>query len=661
MSRKRTNILLITYSVIISLLVNMNIAKPIPHDVEQQVMGGDYSNHLLYVFSKILYSLIQIDVVSFFIVTFLVMYMIKYVHNSTSNNFLTKLLNSLVAIVLSVYLVFGKLFKNDVSDKLFNSRTGILLMLLNIFGITLFLSLCFLSLEKYIKYYLKSSNIDIRENKNYNFNWKKEFSAIMLCWIPYMIILYPGVCSWDTINQLHEFFGHGPEIFDIYPIGHYLISKNTFTISNQHNFFVTLFYGFNFKIGYYLFHNTNIGLFISALIQSIAYIGVLTYSLLVFKRLGMRAKVIHVFKRIYAFFPVFPILSLFLVKNVFYSIFLLWFILLLTEVFNDKKIANSKYWQAGLWLSILFQLITEKYAVYIVVLLGIIFAFSLKGQLRRIMLTGMIIPICLFVAVEGMIFSRLNVSNGDPIEGKAMMIQQTALYVKKYPNDLTSHQDRVINEVFVKKNLSKIYNPGWADPVKSSGEKYPHFLEGYRYKTVTRSEMKQYNKVWLQMFKQHPLVYLEAFLNESYGYLDSNYTVANSSAINQNDSLPLSHTEFQVKIGNRLISAGEPHHCLRLRKFLATFYNVFHQLLPTSLILNGNIFVISTLLVFLLLTSLKLYETLLIIIPLIMQIPVLLLSPVNGSQRYMYPFVIAFIVVDGIVFTVIRKKLKQHN
>jgi hypothetical protein len=458
------------------------------------------------------------------------------------------------------------------------------------------------------------------------------------------------------MNQLHEFFGSGHSIFDVYPIGHYLISNKTFTISNQHNFFVTLFYGFNFKIGYYLFHNANIGLFISAFIQSVVYISVLTYSLLTLKRIGTRQKLLRIFRWIYALFPVFPILSLFLVKNVLYSAFLLWFILLLAQgIINDGSV-NSKRWQIGFWLAVLLQLATEKYAVYIIILLVIIFAFSTSGRLRKIIVMGMVIPLCLFVVSKGVLFSALNVSNGDPIEGKVMMIQQTALYVKRYPNGLTSYQNKVINKVFVKKNLGKLYDPGWADPIKSSGGKYPHFVEGYRYKTVTRSDMRQYNKVWLQMFRQHPLVYIEAFLNESYGYLDANYTVVNASAKDQGDSLPVSHTDFQIAVGEKQVFAGLSNHCLLIRKIIASAYNVLHQILPFSLFLNGNIYVICMIFLFLLLISLKLYRTILIIMPLLLQIPVLLLSPVNGSQRYMYPIIVAFVSVLGIIVTIVERK-----
>lgn len=655
MIKKRANVLLVVYSIVISLLVNMDTAKQIPLDIEQQVLGADYSNHFLLILSKLLYPITQINAIPFIIIACLTAYLIRYIHRLASVNYWTKGLNILVAVVLAIYLVYGKLVKNNVYDEILSGgKTAILLLIFNICGIAFFMSLCFVALEKYVKRYLSLSSSEKKPQEEYVFNWKKEFLTILLCWIPYMIILFPATWSWDTINQLSEFFGHGHSIFDVYPIGHYLLTQDTFTITNQHNFFVTLFYGFNFKIGDVLFHNANIGLFISAFIQSVIYISVLVYSLLVFKRLGMRSRLIHAFKWGYALFPVFPILSLYLVKNIPYSMFLLWFILLLTGALNDKEIVSSRLWQIGLWLSVLLQLITEKYAIYIIILLIIIFAFSINGRLRKTILLGMIVPTCLFVIGEGVLFSALNVSSGDPIEGKAVMIQQTALYVKKYPNDLTPYQNKVINKVFVKKNLGKLYNPELADPIKSSGAVKP--LIGYRYKTVTRSDMKQYNKVWLQMFKQHPLVYFEAFLNGSYGYLDANYIVANSSAENQSDLLPLSHTEFKIEVGKHKAAVGLSNYFLGLREILSSFINVLHHVLPFSLVLNGNILVIATLLIFLLLTSLESYRTLLIIMPLFLQIPVILLSPVNGSQRYMYPFIMIFMVVLGIVLTIIRRK-----
>ena len=81
-----------------------------------------------------------------------------------------------------------------------------------------------------------------------------------------------------------------------------------------------------------------------------------------------------------------------------------------------------------------------------------------------------------------------------------------------------------------------------------------------------------------------------------------------------------------------------------------TIYNIFCKIPPFSLLLNGNIFIFVTILIFLTLIAAKMYEKSVLIFGFLLQVPIFMLSPVNGSQRYMYPFFFATIIMIGLAY-----------
>lgn len=474
------------------------------------------------------------------------------------------------------------------------------------------------------------------------------FVIILLAWLVYIIILFPGTLSYDTTNQLSEFFGK--DIRNTYPTSYYLLNHENFSLlSDHHPLLLTLFYGFMVKIGLE-FGSSQIGLFLASLSQTLYTIIIFAYSLIVFKRLGVSKKIIRWSLFFYAFFPLFPVYSLYLVKNTAYSVTILWFSLLLLVAIKDVSRIKTPSWDIALIVNLFLQVVLSKYGFYVAVVccLGMFIAF--RKQFKRILLICFL-PLLLFKVIYGVTLQEANITPGDPIEAYALPMQQTARYIKEYPHDVTASQEKVLNKVFYVKNLSKLYVGTWSDPVKSSGKKTRATLLGYRYKTVKAENIKEYRKVWGQMFFKHPDVYMMAFLNQMYGYLDLNMPSfsqfnAQNLGLRPNNFLPL----FRVKLHFEPFSY-KPMVADNKVNILGLLLSFFILSPGIGLLFRGTTFLVLTLITFMYQLILRKYQLMLPLLPILIQAPICFISPLNASQRYMFPFIFSgvFIVILGLL------------
>lgn len=656
---------------LIALLSSINLRK-----YGQWIAGLSVSDsaRLQSFFNQFVQPFTYINPFLFFVLAYLAYKLIEYVKQTTIRfklDKVTKTFNIIYVIALALSISFGQLSASSTVNLYLNSYWRIILFLLNTIGIACFSYLLIVALEQ--KIYLRPFSTTTPQNDT-DFIWWKAFIFILLCWLPYIIILFPAAINADTVNQLTEFFGHGNWVHDDYPISWYLLKGHSNSISNQHNFFLTLLYGFNFKVGFKLFGRPSIGLFISSVEQILSLCGIFTYSLVSFNRMGMLDGQIKKIKVFFAIFPLFPITAMFLTKNIFYSICFIWSILLVANAIKNQQIISWTWWIFFV-LSILGQLSTEKYAVYIISLtslLILLFEWKMPG-VKRLAVT-MVLVVVIFIGGQHVLFNKLGVPNGDPIESKAVMLQSTALYEKQYPKDINSDQKKVLNRVFVVKNLSKLYTPGFSDPIKSSGGKKiglqangkfnqhlsKKWVEGYRYQTVTKQDIKQYNRVWMQLMMKHPGVLFQAFMEQGYGYLDVFYRQGDSSVVAPSDSLNVGNISGTIPVNNRLVVIKTPEHFEKVRKVLVVLFSSLVKVPPFMMLLSGTILIAIVVLEWLILLRMHLYMQSFLLLSYLMQVPIFMLSPVNGSQRYMYPFILSSGVFVGL-FVVWLSQYKKNN
>lgn len=659
----------IVYANIISLFASVNL---VVNNTWQAGLSLASSSILYKFLNEFIQPFTNINLLVFLLFFFAVFALLKYIGKNKKYvqiSWGAKLLNGLYAFILAACVDYNILNSVNSINLYLYSTLRLFVLLISIIGISAVAYLIINALTFMLG--VNTQRINSNKKESITFSYLKYFLIILICWLPYVIILYPGTRNPDTVNQLLEFFNHGNWVRDDYPIGWYLLGKNPFTISNQHNFFVTLLYGTNFKIGLNVFHSAGIGLFISTCLQVLLMVSVLTYALLTFSRMEMPRKVINYFAAFFALFPMLPIICVFLTKNILYTSAILWSILLVANALYNSEYFKKWQWWSLFTLSLIFQLMTEKYAIYIVAFTAILtFILWIKTKVAIKLSLTMIGTVLLFSVFQNGLFNILNVPNGDPIEGQAVMIQSTALYVKEFPKDLTKQDRKILNKVFVLKNLPRLYIPGMSDPVKSSGGKKiglrengsfdqhlrKNWVEGYRYRTVTKQELNNYKKTWIKLATKHPEVVFVAFMNQGYRYLD--ITSTQETSVNAwnipYDSLNVAQTSTKLIVDHKPVVIDYTRHFIKIRKMFMVVFNVFDKVPPFSLILNGNIYICIAILTFLVLLGLKYYKESMVIFSFILQAPIFMLSPVNGSQRYMYPFFFAGGIIIGLAYCWLR-------
>ena len=91
-------------------------------------------------------------------------------------------------------------------------------------------------------------------------------AVLLVCWLPYYIVFWPGFQHTDLPTQMLQYF-HVPTRFQ----GHDITDGVNILYSNDHPYFQTKLVGLCIEFGFKI-HNVNVGYSIYTFIQMIAFI-----------------------------------------------------------------------------------------------------------------------------------------------------------------------------------------------------------------------------------------------------------------------------------------------------------------------------------------------------------------------------------------------------
>ncbi len=257
--------------------------------------------------------------------------------------------------------------------------------------------------------------------------------------------------------------------------------------------------------------------------------------------------------------------------------------------------------------------------IYLVLPAIFLLVIYMKKQTRKAIWISFFMIILLYSGIVKVLYpSVLGIKEGSTREMLSIPFQQTARYVAEYSDEVTEYEKKIINSVLDYDSLAKIYHPASSDPVKST------------YKEDD-SKLKEYYKVWAQMFLKHPNVYISAFINGAYGYISPVIAMIEPEIkIDYGDEF-----FFLESIGiHRGISKSFGNFFASVKAFAVTTPLIQYLSMPgmyTWILLTCIMIVLKK----------KLYEVLPIFVPGIMNILVCIASPLPDSMRYELP-VIAF-------------------
>lgn len=322
---------------------------------------------------------------------------------------------------------------------------------------------------------------------------------ILLCWLPYLILLYPGVMCWDTGDQLAQFFGISA--FGM-PAGQ---------IWDHHPWFSTYLFGAITQVGYLITGSYLFGLFLNALLQYVVVTLLFSWTLSILYSKGLSEKALGGISLFMRFFPPLPIICSAMSKDVTNAIALYCWILLYLKLATNELDKHNKAGFVCLFVVVtLIVSLSKKMGMYIVLaaLLALLFfRFSLK--IKTLIIAGCFVLFSLLnLVLPTYLYPALNIVKGGSQAAIVMPIELLGRVAHCYPEDITEEEEETINSYLAYSwdEMSANYNPYISDPVT-----------GYTLKGEV--PLTAFLKVWLQIGLRHPLTYLNAFFSLESGWI----------------------------------------------------------------------------------------------------------------------------------------------
>ena len=111
------------------------------------------------------------------------------------------------------------------------------------------------------------------------------------------------------------------------------------------------------------------------------------------------------------------------------------------------------------------------------------------------------------IGYTNILLPACKISPGSVREMLSIPFQQTANYVNKHGDEVTSEEKAAISKILDYEVIETEYDPELSDAVKDTYNKY-----------ATSEDLKNYFVVWGKMLFKHPIPYVEAFIHQNYGY-----------------------------------------------------------------------------------------------------------------------------------------------
>lgn len=318
-----------------------------------------------------------------------------------------------------------------------------------------------------------------------------------ICWMPYLLIYWPGFIFGDTLSSLAQATGLA-------------------TYSNHHPFIYTLFIKACLKLGNIIGIGNTGGCVIYCLIQMGFMAFAFSYlSRWITTRCSLKNYWQLIIILIFSLSPYIATYSIAMWKDpIFSTSLVLITILLMDFVLSDGKILNtSRLWLPMFIVLLLIASFSRNNGIYIVgcVLLAIgIFwlikrrSESIKKYAPRVALSCLCVIIC-YMTITGPVYKALNVTPSEKAESIGILLNQMAR-VAALDGDMTESDKEYLNSILPYESYKTVYTPTCTDNLKWNSSFDNEALEN------------DFFKHWFSLLVQNPRVYFESWELQTFGF-----------------------------------------------------------------------------------------------------------------------------------------------
>ncbi len=537
-----------------------------------------------------------------------------------------------LSLLFAIFMIVGESYAAASTYKLiFKNVATILVSLVKLGGFTYLFGNLFALLDRFLE---KFKVRDLKFKNKYlssfmelfdKYPFRTSLVAILLVIGLYMVAFYPIVLSPDPAFQIKMYFNEHTKYID------WVIQRDANVFMTAHHpVLQTFLLGWSISLGRVLI-NDNFGLFIYTVGQSLIYASVLAYTIKFARRQGLNNRYLFILLLIYLLVPMFAVYSVSAVKDTLYTAFMILFTLCVFDIVkNYRSVALRLKYLVYLYFVMLLIGLFRHNGVYVIGLtIFFLLFYSKKNALKLLLVFGVF-----FGSIYGfdrILVPGLGISDGSPREMLSVPFQQTARLVKEKPSFYNEEDREVIDHILNYDTLAERYKPNLADPVKNEYNKY-----------TTKDDLKEYFRVWLDGLVHYPDIYVDATLNNTYGYFYPNthnwyiYTKYNGR-VTENDLVDYHY--------NGLVF---------LRVILDGYANAFPYIPVIGLMSNIGFGVWMVLILTVYLMDHKRVRFLITLLPLYGTIIFCIIGPANTYFRYTMPYLFVLPVLTMLLLNQVR-------
>lgn len=532
-------------------------------------------------------------------------------------------LYTLLSFIISSYISFafyiGKLSWKVGPDDFLTWKN----LLISICGVP-FIWIMLIHILNKLNSYQPRKGIGLHRNEELKKNrWILISICIFICWLPVLVINYPGIIISDYTWQYFQALGQS-ELSNHHPVIHTLIIRFSQWLSS-------IIYGYV---------SAEKAVLINSILQMIVMAGIIGYILMQIAREALicsrYVKVgVLILGLYYALFPMNSLFSIYMTKDIIFSgCCFLWSFWL----YRDIKEFDSNHNKANI-KSILEESIIAILIIYfrsngfVIVFGTLLLAIVYKKKLKILYI---ILGVTLIAWImQTPLLNAARIPKTELVEALGMPINQVANVVNH--NDcLTEQEKELIENVMPLQVIKETYNERYSDPLKFNSQFNGRAIEQNR---------GEYLKLWMKLFIKYPKDYLEASLNLTIGYW---YPGVDKGCISYNYD---TRTQFfdQLEIANYSVNTLYKHFLtaeVRQNMFEAAFW-------------SPGLAVMILLILLLLCVGQAFYDLVLMFLPTILGWGSLLIAtPSYCETRYVY---FIFLTLPVIIVCMLIEKEKKYG
>ena len=611
-------------------------------DISEITSKTNYFVKLLFKFD---YSIDKDIFKSFLLFALLIMFFKKAFFRDDIEKQGKKVFKVILALLFSFFMVFGySYYKINSWDMIFENTFQLFKATIVFIGYYILFRAIINYLFDILFPKISTSKLKETTNKVYNFIFIKHsfimpLVIILICWLPYLIAYYPGILGADQSNQVKQFLG--------YDIPEWSASNSTklidenVKITNHHPVLHTIGIGLCAKLGLAI-GNVNFGIFIFTLMQYIL-LGIALANIINFmKKLKVPYWIKVLSLLLFALSPTIAVCSVQVNKDVIFASLIILYVIRLYELIkssNNKKLTIKSC--IGIIILSLLVCLFRNNGIYAIVL-SLPFVAIIDKLNRKQILISSITVLIIYQLIISVILPLFKIPNSGVREMLSVPFQQTARYVKEHGDEVTEEEKQIIDKILDYDTLAERYDPLLSDPVKRDYNK-----------NATTEDLINYFKVWFAQFLKHPTTYIQATMNNVYGYFypetnlrQYNYYMVNSiEDINEIENFDYGYIdELQ----------GERHFIKGIASIITKFPGI-----SWTMNIAFNVWLIMIIFVYLIYSKKNRY--IIYLLPFISIILVCILSPVNAAYRYSISFIFGMPLTVAIFIDILKQKQEDKN